>query len=141
METHTSQNEPSLGELIKQLRDDTTVLVKDEIALAKTELTENAKKTGRNIGILVGGALVAFVALIMLLMGLAKAVAAGFIAMELSPTISEVLGYLIVAVIIGIVAGVLISKALQVLKNDPLTPEKTIETLKDDKQWAKKKIK
>lgn len=134
------ETEPSLGELIKQLRDDTTILVKDEIALAKTEISENAKKTGRNIGFLAGGGLVAFVALIMLLMGLARAVAALFISMDLSPTISELLGYLIIAAIVGIVAAVLISKALQVLKNDPFTPEKTIETLKDDKKWAKKKI-
>lgn len=135
------ETEISMGTLIKQLRDDTTTLVKDEIALAKTELAENAKRTGRNLGFLAAGGLVAFVALIMLLMGLAKGVAALLIGMEISPFVAELLGYLIIAVAVGIIAGILISKALQALQNNPLSPEKTIKTLKEDKQWAQEKIK
>jgi len=135
------ETDQSLGELIKELRDDMIILAKEEIALAKTELAENAKRTGKNIGVLAGGGLTAFAALILFLMGLAKAAAALFINMNLSPTTSEMLGYFIVAIMVAIIAGIFISKALQVLKNNPLIPEKTIETLNEDKKWAKKKIK
>jgi hypothetical protein len=45
-----------------------------------------------------------------------------------------------VAIVVGILAAILISKALATLKKASLTPNKTIGTLKEDKQWVQSKI-
>ena len=127
---------PSLGVLLKNLRDDTSFLVSEEIALAKTEISENISRTTKNVGYLAVGAFVALVALIMFLMGISKALAAFFVSLNLGATTADFLGYLSVAIIVGSVAGFLINKALNTLKEKPLLPEKTIKTLKEDKQWA-----
>lgn len=133
--------EPTLGDLLKDLRDNTTALVREEVALAKTEIAENVKRTATNTGYLAGGGLVAFVALILLLMAVAKVVALIFIYMDMNRTLAEVLGYAGVATAVGLTAAVLIAKALQTLKDQPLLPKQTIETLKEDKEWAQQKVK
>ena len=48
---------------------------------------------------------------------------------------------LVVALVIGIVAALLISKALAALKKTGMAPQQTVETLKEDAQWAKQQIK
>jgi Putative Actinobacterial Holin-X, holin superfamily III len=64
-------NEPSsIVDLLKNLRDDTTTLVRDEISLAKTEMSEKIASSSRNVGYLAAGALVAYAALILLLQGI-----------------------------------------------------------------------
>ena len=62
--------ESSFVYLIKKLRDDTTSLVRDEISLAKTEISEKIANTSRNVGYLAVGALVAYAALILFLQGI-----------------------------------------------------------------------
>ena len=54
--------ESSIVYLLKKLRDDTTTLVRDEISLAKTEISEKIASTSRNVGYLAAGALVAYAA-------------------------------------------------------------------------------
>ena len=61
--------ESSIVYLLKKLRDDTTALVRDEISLAKTEISEKIAITSRNVGYLAAGALVAYAALILILQG------------------------------------------------------------------------
>jgi hypothetical protein len=46
-----------------------------------------------------------------------------------------------VAVLVGIIAAVVISKALAALKNTEVAPRQTVETLKEDAQWAKQQMK
>jgi Putative Actinobacterial Holin-X, holin superfamily III len=64
-------NEQSgIVDLLKILRDDATTLVRDEISLAKTEISEKIASTSRNVGYLAAGALVAYAALILILQGI-----------------------------------------------------------------------
>ncbi len=62
--------ESSIVYLLKKLRDDTTTLVRDEISLAKTEISEKIASTSRNVGYLAVGALVAYAALLLILQGI-----------------------------------------------------------------------
>jgi Putative Actinobacterial Holin-X, holin superfamily III len=62
--------ESSIVYLLKKLRDDTTTLVRDEISLAKTEISEKIASTSRNVGYLAAGALVAYAALMLILQGI-----------------------------------------------------------------------
>jgi ABC-type thiamin/hydroxymethylpyrimidine transport system permease subunit len=48
---------------------------------------------------------------------------------------------LVVAAIVGVVGAMMISKALAALKEMSIAPQQTIETLKEDAQWAKQQIK
>ena len=64
-----TNEQSSIVYLLKKLRDDTTTLVRDEISLAKTEISEKIASTSRNIGYLAAGALVAYAALLLVLQG------------------------------------------------------------------------
>lgn len=122
----------SLGDLFSELANETGLLIRQEIALAKVELTEKAARIGRNVGFLVLGGAVAYAALLALL--------AAFIIL-LATVMPWWIAALVVAVLVGIVAAVLISKALTELKNTNIAPRQTVETLKEDAQWAKQQMK
>jgi hypothetical protein len=134
-------NEQSnIVDLLKNLRDDTTTLVRDEISLAKTEISEKIASAARNVGYLAAGALVAYAALIIILQGISLLVRDLFISAGMNPASASLLGFLIVGAVVGVVGALLIVKALNTLRKEPLTPTKTAETLKEDKEWVQNKV-
>ena len=126
--------------LLKKLRDDTTTLVRDEISLAKTEINEKIASTSRNVGYLAAGVLVAYAAGILILQGISLLLRDLLIWGGVNPTSASLFGFLIVAAITGIIGAFLIVKALNTLKKEPLTPTKTAETLREDKEWVQNKV-
>lgn len=120
--------ERPLGELFSDLANETSNLVRNEVALAKLELTQKATKIGRNIGALVIGSAIAYAAL------LAIGAAAILLLAKVMPAWAAAL---IVGGIVGAVAWLLISKAIAELQKVELTPEETVESLKEDAQWIK----
>jgi hypothetical protein len=130
----------SVVDLLKNLRDDTTTLVRDEISLAKTEISEKIASTSRNVGYLAVGALVAYAALILILQGISLLLRDLFISGGMNPASASLLGFLIVGAVVGAIGTLLIVKALNTLKKEPLTPTKTAETLKEDKKWVQSKV-
>ena len=135
-----SSEQSNLVYLLKKLRDDTTTLVRDEISLAKTEISEKVATTSRNVGYLAAGALVAYAALLLILQGLSLMLREQFILRGMSEANAALLGFLIVGVLVGMIGAVLIAKALNTLKTESLTPTKTAETLKEDKEWVQDKV-
>jgi hypothetical protein len=135
-----SSEQFNLVYLLKKLRDDTTTLVRDEISLAKTEISEKVATTSRNVGYLAAGALVAYAALLLILQGLSLMLREQFILRGMSEANANLLGFLIVGVVVGMIGAVLIMKALNTLKTESLTPTKTAETLKEDKEWVQDKV-
>jgi hypothetical protein len=132
--------ESSIVYLLKKLRDDTTTLVRDEISLAKTEISEKIASTSRNVGYLAVGALVAYAALLLFLQGIGLLLRDLFISGGMNQASASLLGFLIVGGVIGIIGALLIVKALNTLKKEPLTPTKTAETLREDKEWVQNKV-
>ena len=128
----TEKQDRSIGELFSELANETALLIRQEVALAKVELTQKASRAGRNIGYLVLGGAVAYAALLALL---------ATIVILLADAMAWWIAALIVAVLVGIVAAVLISKAWSALKNMDVAPRQTVETLKEDAQWAKQQMK
>jgi uncharacterized membrane protein YqjE len=122
----------SIGELFSQLASETSLLIHQEIDLAKVELTQKAKTVGLNVGYLVLGGAVGYAALLAFLAALIILLA------NIMPWWAAAL---LVAVLVGIVAAVLISKALASLKKTEVAPRQTVETLKEDAQWAKQQMK
>ncbi len=130
----------NIADLFRQLRDDTTALVREEVALAKTEIAEKISYTGRNVGYLAAGALVGLSALLLLLMSLGFLLGDLFERNGMEPGMAAFLGFLIVAVVVAIISGSLVSKAVKALKDQPIAPTKTVQSLQEDKQWAQSKL-
>lgn len=122
----------SLGELFTDLSRKTTMLVRQEIELAKTEMTEKITEAGKNIGFLVIGGAVLYTGLIFILAALA---------ILLADYMSDWLAALIVGLIVAVIGVVLVQRGRTALKQTTLAPEKTIETLKEDKEWVQQQVK
>ena len=127
-----TKEERSLGELFSELASETSTLVKQEGALAQTELTQKATKVGKNVGFLVVGGAVAYAALL--------AFVAGLIIILGNALDNHWLAAFIIGVIIAIAAVVMIMSALSALKATGLTPTQTVETIKEDAQWLKDQV-
>ncbi len=123
--------ERPLGELFADLANETSSLVRNEVALAKVEITDKATRMGKNVASLVIGGAVAYAALL--------AICAAVILL-LDMAMPAWLAALIVGLIVGCVAWLLISKAVTALKRTELTPQRTVDSLKEDAQWIKDQI-
>jgi Putative Actinobacterial Holin-X, holin superfamily III len=119
----------SLGELLKQLSQDTTRLIHQELELAKAELTQKGKQAGAGAGMFGGAGAIGLAAL--------GALTACFI-LALNAVMPAWLAALLVAVVYGIIAFVLVKQGQAKIKAaGPPVPEQTVETVKEDVQWAK----
>lgn len=132
--------EQSVGGLLKQLRDESSTLIRDEVSLAKTEMREKAAVYGRNIGSLVAGALIGYAALVVILLAIGSLIAEGLIGADMDPAMAHFLGLVIVGVVVAIISAILVSKATSKLKEESPVPERTVETLRNDKKWVEQQI-
>ena len=137
--THNDEQK-SLVDLLKELRDESTALVRQEVALAKTELSEKASRVGRNTGYLAVGGGIAFAGVLFLLVGLTLLLAVGLAAIGLASATALWLSFVIVGGVILLIGFGLVSKAIATLKMESLVPERTVDSLKENEQWARNKI-
>jgi len=128
-----SQRDRPVGELFKQLSDEVTTLVHKEIELAKTEMLEKGKTAGLGAGMFGGAAVVGLLAL--------GALTTCFI-LALDPAVAGWLAALIVALVYAAVATMLAVLAKNKTQEaTPPVPEQTVESVKEDVQWAKTQAK
>ena len=117
------------GELLKQLSNETTTLVKQEIELLKAELAAKARPAGVGAGMFGGAGLFGI--------GAFFALTAFFIAL-LDGAVPIGAAALIVAAVYAAIAGVLALTGRQKVREaTPVAPEETIESVKEDVQWGK----
>jgi amino acid transporter len=128
-----SKDERSIGELFGDLARETSTLVRQEVQLAKTEMTEKVTQAGKNVGFLVAGGAVAYAGFLALL----AAIAIGLGQLGLPWWIAT----LLVALVVGAVGAFLVMRGLNALKQANMAPERTIATLKEDVEWAKAQTK
>jgi uncharacterized membrane protein YqjE len=123
----------STGDLVKQLSAQTTTLVRQEIELAKAELTEKGKAAGQGAGMFGGAAVVGLLALGTL---------TALILALLDKAMEFWVAALIVTVLYGAIAAALAMTGRDRVKQGmPPAPEQTVETVKEDVQWAKSQAK
>jgi uncharacterized membrane protein YqjE len=121
--------ERSFGDLVKQLGNQTSTLVRQEIDLAKAEMSEKGRVVGQGAGLLGGAAVVGLMA--------AGALTACLI-LALSEAIDAWLAALIVTVVMAALAAVLALQGRNRIRAAaPPVPEQTVETVKEDVEWAK----
>jgi len=125
------KEEKSLGELFSELASETSSLVRQEVALAQTELSHKATKVGKNVGFLAVGGFVAYAAMLSILAG---------IVILLGSVIPLWLSAIIVGLVVGGVAFFLITSALAELRKTDPVPRDTVETIKEDAQWLKNQV-
>jgi hypothetical protein len=121
--------ERPVSDLVKQLASQTSTLVRQELDLAKAEMTEKATIAGKGAGLIGGAAVVGLLA--------AGALTACLILVR-SEAMDAWLAALIVAVVMGAVAAVLgLAGRNKVRQATPAVPEQTVETVKEEVEWAK----
>ena len=118
-----------VGELLKQLATETTTLVRQELELAKAEMREKAGKAGPGFGMWGAAGVAALLALGSL---------TAFLILALDEAMPNWLAALVVGLVYAVVAGFLYLRGKRRVEEagSPL-PEQTIETVKEDVQWAK----
>ncbi|MBI1295343.1 phage holin family protein [bacterium] len=124
--------EPSIGDLFTNLSQNFSTLIRDEIRLAQVEMKQKGKKAMSGIISLAVGGFVAYAGFLVLL---AAAV------VGLSYYMWTWLAALIVGVVVALIGTVMLVGGLSRLRNIDPAPQQTIETLKEDRDWAKRQVK
>ena len=122
------KEERSVGELLSELTRELSTLFRQEVALAKTEMSHKATKAGKDVGFLAVGGAIAYAGFLAILAG---------VVLALGLVLPWWLSALIVGVVVAAIGYFLIRKGQTALKQLDLTPQETVETLKEDKQWLK----
>jgi uncharacterized membrane protein len=126
------KDDRSLGELFGDLARDMGVLVRQEVGLATTEMTRKATRAGRELAVLAVGGLVAYAGLLAILAAIIIGLAAAGLPWWLAA--------LVVGVVVALLGWLLVQRGLTALKHADLAPRETMQTLKEDTQWAKDRM-
>jgi len=118
----------SIGELLGQLANNSAALVRDELTLARQEMSEKVNSYRSGAVTVVIGAMLSWIAILTLtaaaVIGLAHVMDAGYAA-------------LIVGGVLALVGGSVAMTGIKRLKATSLKPEQTIKTLEENKEWLK----
>lgn len=128
-EISVTDEDTRVTDLFSRLTDQLTTLLRQEVALAKTELQREAAKAGKAGGLLGGAAFAGYMTVVLLSFaaawGLAAIIPSGF-------------AFLAVAAVWGVIAAVLGLTGKKTAQQVDPTPHATVDTLKDDAEWAKR---
>jgi hypothetical protein len=128
-QTENEQRERPIGQVAKDLTSDIALLMRQEIELAKAEMAQKGRTAAPGLGMFGGAGIVALCA--------AGALTA-FLILVLSLFLPEWAGALIVGAVLAAVAFVLVQQGKErVADAGKPVPEQTIETVKEDVEWAK----
>jgi hypothetical protein len=126
---HNGPGEASAADLVKQLSEQTSRLVRQEVELARAELAIKGKRAGIGAGMFGGAGVLGLLA--------AGALVAAAIA-ALALAVATWLSALIVAVVLGAAAGVAALMGKQKVRQAmPPVPQDSVESVKEDVQWTK----
>jgi hypothetical protein len=132
MATQLAQKENrSVGELFSELANETSTLIRQEMALAQAELTQKASKAGKNVGYLAVGGAIGYAGLLAILAG---------VVIALSYFMPAWLAAVIVGAVVAVVSYVLIASALSALRTMNVKPTESVESIKEDARWLRNQV-
>ncbi len=137
--TRPTSAEPSLGDLFRNLSEETKHLVQQEVALAKTEAFDKAKKAASHIAKVAAGGFVAYAGFVVTLVGLGTLIGALLSDMELGNEYAW-LGLLIVGLLTLVVGAILANSGISGFKNTDFSLERTSRTLSNDAAFVKAEV-
>lgn len=129
--TTTARDERSLGDLFGDLSTRASLLVRQEMQLAKVEMKQKAAAASKDISLIVAGAVLGNAALLALVAALI---------VGLANYMDAWLAALLVGAVLAIIAGILAYTGIQALRAMDPAPEGTIETLREDKEWLTRQM-
>jgi uncharacterized membrane protein len=124
-------DEPSLGDLFSSLTEDMSTLIRQEVDLARTETMEKVSSATRSVVSMVAGGMIAYAGLI----GVMIAVIVG-----LSRFMPLWLSALIVGVVVIVIGAIMIMSGRSSLQKMTVVPEQTVESMKENTEWAKEQV-
>jgi xanthine/uracil permease len=133
------REERSLGQILKDLRDETSMLVRQEVDLAKTEIGEKVSMLGTNMASVAAGGAVALAGALALVAAVSLLLYV-ILSKVMSPNVAMWLAPLIVGAVLAAVGYSLVQKALATLKHEGIAPTRTTQSLKENKEWLTAKI-
>ena len=123
-------SEPTLADLLRDLSEKTTTLVRQEVLLAKTELQESLAGLGRGAALVAVGGAILYSAFVVLL-------GAGALALASVLGIAVWLSALVVAATVAIMGAVCLRVGWMRLRRTSIVPTATIASVKEDVTWLK----
>jgi hypothetical protein len=127
-----AQEDRSLGELLSELVREITTLVREEATLAKAEIGQKLARIGKHVGLVAAGGTVAYAGIL--------AILAAMIILLAQAGMDLWASALLVGIVVAGIGGFLVWKGLDSLRREDLAPRQTLETLKEDTQWAKEQV-
>jgi hypothetical protein len=124
------REERTFGELLGQLSQDLTLLMRQELQLAKTEISEKISRATSDAVSLAAGGLVAYAGALALVAGI-------ILVLNQVMGLAAWLAAVLVSLALGIIGFVMVRGALRNLKRIEPTPQRTVKTIEDGIQWAK----
>jgi hypothetical protein len=131
VERFPERRERSVASLLSDLARDFSLLIRQEVALAKAEASEKVGQLGMGVGLIAAGGFVAFAGLIVLMF-------AGVYALSL--VMEPWQAALVVGGVVTLLGLILVFVGKSKLSADKLTPQRTIQSIKDDARWAKEQV-
>jgi uncharacterized membrane protein YqjE len=123
-----NETDRPVGELLRELSEQTSTLVRQELELARLELTQKGKRAGIGVGMFGGAGALGFYAL--------GALTAAIV-LVLATAMKEWLAALIVAAAYAVVAGALaLMGKTQVQQATPPLPQQATDSMKEDVRWT-----
>jgi len=115
----------SLGELLGDLTQDITKLVRQELSLARAEMMDKAGNIGKQLGLLAIGGALAYSGVL--------AIVAALVIVLATLGLPYWASALIVGVVVAAIGGLIVKKGLDAIRGQDLVPRQTLETLKEIK--------
>lgn len=125
------KEQQSLGDLFSELSAGTSALIRQEVQLAKAELSQKASKVGSSVGFMVAGGIVAYSGFLVLLAAIVLILA------ELMPIW---LAALLVGIVVAAIGALVAYNGWETFQKTKMVPERTIQTLKEDKEWLQHQL-
>ena len=123
----------SIGGLLRGILTDVRELVREELALARIEMREQANRAKLAVAVLAAAAVALSLGGIFLLIAAANGIADVF-------EWPVWAGYLVVALLLGVGGAVGLAAGRQRLRNVRAVPQETVATLKENSQWIAKRL-
>jgi len=130
----------SIPTLLRELRDETTTLLRQEVTLAKTELKENVSHLTNHAVHIAIGAFVAYAGIIVLLIGIGQLIGALLIRAGVSEGVANWASTTVVGLVVAIIGWAMLAKAKGAIAHEDLKPRQTIDSLRENKQWVQSKL-
>src|SRR4029078_8616983 len=115
--------------LLRELSQQVKTFIRQEVQLAKSEMSEKFSSLGKHTVTLVIGGFAAYAGLIIFLAGLGALLAFAFQSLGVAPLLSAFLGFALIGLIIIAVGSVMLLKGINALKKESLVPQRTMDTI------------